>query len=119
MKRLSTAVLASLVGLGLFAGCGDDNRPQARNRGDVRVVLPESSGDPNRSASYDFGSVPVGTSRVITLKLRNVGPDDVAVTRTRFENAPSGAFFAQSPEVIESRRRRGQPHRDLRASERR
>lgn len=102
MKRFSTVFLASLVGLCLIVGCGEGSRPQTRNRGDVRVVLPESSAEPTRSASHDFGSVSAGTSKVITLKLRNVGPDDVAITGTRFENAPTGAFFALPPSMIES-----------------
>jgi hypothetical protein len=102
MKRFTKVVLTSLVGLGLFAGCGPDNAPQSRNRGDLRVVVLPEDTDPARSASYDFGEVPAGTSKKVTLRLRNVGPDEVVVTATRYQNAPTGAFFAQPPAMIES-----------------
>ncbi len=99
MKRFTSVFVASLIGMGLLAGCGAEGRHQVRNRGDVRILVPEAT-DSSRSAIWDFGEVVTGKSKSVTLRLRNVGPDGVIVTATRFENAPSGAFFAQPPSII-------------------
>lgn len=92
-----SALFAAALGLGL--GCGVENAPNSTRRGDLRVELPESP-EPVRQGAFDFGPVPVGTSKRVTLRLINVGIDRAIVTHTRFEDAPTGAFFVQAPDAV-------------------
>lgn len=79
--------------------CGDDRASTSSNHADLRVELPGTT-EPVRSGSYDFGEVQIGQSSRVGLKVTNVGTDLAAITSTRFEEAPSGTFFASAPASV-------------------
>lgn len=91
------SLLASAA-LFAFAACGE-GQSTSTHQGDLRFRLPGSEAL-DRETAHDFGEVSVGTSARVTMELVNVGRDRAQVTETRFENAPSGAFFVQAPDAV-------------------
>lgn len=98
-----TAALGTLaVAVAVVAsGCGDSPPSMHSSRGDLRVDL-VGEPEPVRQGSYDFGEVPVGSSKRIELTLENVGTDLAHITATRFEESPAGTFFAQAPTEVDA-----------------
>jgi len=95
--------MKQLLGAGILVAallaCGGGGPSQSSNHGDLRVELPDG-GEPVRTGNFDFGEVEVGTSRRVAMKVVNVGTDLAQVTSTRFEEAPSGVFFASAPPEV-------------------
>lgn len=101
MRASLAAWALGALALSLF-GCGGDTTPSRHsNRGDLRVAL-DGEPTPVRQGSYDFGLVPVGSSKRTELTLENVGTDLAHILSTRFEDSPPGTFFAQAPADLDA-----------------
>ncbi|MGV3620760.1 MAG: hypothetical protein ACO1OB_08080 [Archangium sp.] len=70
MKFLSLGVFAAIV----IQGCGCNEGPQIRNRGEVRIIYTENGAQmQGADGVYDFGTVSMGKTEVKKLTVQNVG----------------------------------------------
>lgn len=92
MQNVRWAV-ASTLAVALLLGCGDDVPSTNSNKGDLRIVV-QGQTEAVWTTSYDFGAVPVGTEKIVTFPLTNVGSDLARITKSGFDaSTPAGAFY--------------------------
>ncbi|MFZ5468718.1 MAG: choice-of-anchor D domain-containing protein [Myxococcota bacterium] len=80
----------------LLAACGAPTLPPSP-QGDLRLSV--DGGEPLTQLDIDFGQLPVGQSRELTVVASNLGRDPLLITHTQLEGAQSGVFFLRGVPV--------------------
>lgn len=69
---------------------------QGTRRGELHLAVEGDSGAPALNITFDVGSVPVGSTKQITVRATNVGIDALTVSGASLGSAGNGSWFVRS-----------------------
>jgi hypothetical protein len=87
--------VAALVATLALAGC-QPHTTEATRLGELRLRVLPSTDAPLLEQSYDFKTVKVGQTAVITVEATNVGRDPLELLAVNLLAADTGAFFVRA-----------------------